>query len=91
MLARFAAGLRRDFAAITAALELPRTTSPVERQISRLKLAPCTAALASNSFALGYCTQPNTKPARKVLENPEFMDKAICIFSPTQPCEAEED
>jgi transposase len=38
MLARFAAGLRRDFAAINAALELPWTTSPVEGQISRLKM-----------------------------------------------------
>jgi transposase len=38
MLARFAAGLRRDFEAISAALELPWTTSPVEGQISRLKM-----------------------------------------------------
>jgi transposase len=38
LFARFAAGLRRDFAAINAALELPWTTSPVERQISRLKM-----------------------------------------------------
>lgn len=35
---RFAAGLRRDFTAISAALELPWTTSPVEGQISRLKM-----------------------------------------------------
>ena len=38
LLARFAAGLRRDFAAISAALELPWPTSPVEGQISRLKM-----------------------------------------------------
>jgi transposase len=38
MLARFAVGLRRDFAAISAALKLPWTTSPVEGQISRLKM-----------------------------------------------------
>ena len=38
LLARFAAGLRRDFAAISTALELPWTTSPVEGQISRLKM-----------------------------------------------------
>lgn len=38
MLARFAAGLRRDFDAINASLELPWTTSPVEGQISRLKM-----------------------------------------------------
>ena len=38
LLARFAAGLHRDFAAISAALELPWTTSPVEGQISRLKM-----------------------------------------------------
>ena len=38
MLARFAASLRRDFEAINAALELPWTTSPVEGQISRLKM-----------------------------------------------------
>jgi transposase len=38
MLARFAAGLRRDFDAVNAALELPWTTSPVEGQISRLKM-----------------------------------------------------
>lgn len=37
-LARFAAGLRRDFDAINAALVLPWTTSPVEGQISRLKM-----------------------------------------------------
>jgi transposase len=38
ILARFAAGLRRDAKAIRAALELPWTTSPVEGQISRLKM-----------------------------------------------------
>jgi transposase len=38
MLARFAAGLRRDFGAISAALELPWTTSPVEGQISQVKM-----------------------------------------------------
>ena len=38
MLARFAASLRRDFEAINAALELPWITSPVEGQISRLKM-----------------------------------------------------
>ena len=38
LLARFAAGLSRDFVAISAALELPWTTSPVEGQISRLKM-----------------------------------------------------
>ena len=38
MLARFAAGLRRDFNAINASLKLPWTTSPVEGQISRLKM-----------------------------------------------------
>ena len=38
MLARFAAGLRRDFDAINASLVLPWTTSPVEGQISRLKM-----------------------------------------------------
>ena len=38
MLARFAAGLRRDFDAIHASLVLPWTTSPVEGQISRLKM-----------------------------------------------------
>jgi transposase len=42
MLERFAAGLRRDFAAISAALELPWTTSPVEGQISRLKMLKST-------------------------------------------------
>ena len=34
----FAAGLRRDLEAISAPLELPWTTSPVEGQISRLKM-----------------------------------------------------
>ena len=38
MLARFAAGLRRDFDAINASLVLPWTTSPMEGQISRLKM-----------------------------------------------------
>ncbi len=38
MLGRFAAGLRRDFDAINAALDLPWTTSPVEGQISRIKM-----------------------------------------------------
>lgn len=38
MFDRFAAGLRRDFDAINAALELPWTTSPVEGQISRIKM-----------------------------------------------------
>ena len=38
MLARFAAGLRRDFDAINVSLVLPWTTSPVEGQISRPKM-----------------------------------------------------
>ncbi len=37
-LAEFAAGLRRDFAAVQAALDLPWTTSPAEGQINRLKM-----------------------------------------------------
>jgi transposase len=37
LFARFAASLRRDFDAISAALVTPWTTSPVEGQISRLK------------------------------------------------------
>jgi transposase len=35
---KFAASLRRDFDAINAALVLPWTTSPVEGQISRIKM-----------------------------------------------------
>jgi transposase len=35
---KFAASLRRDFEAISAALELPWTTSPVQGQISRIKM-----------------------------------------------------
>jgi transposase len=38
LFARFAASLRRDFDAISAALVTPWTTSPVEGQISRLKM-----------------------------------------------------
>ena len=38
LFARFAASLRRDFDAINAALALPWTTSPVEGQISRIKM-----------------------------------------------------
>ena len=38
LFARFAASLRRDFDAINAALVLPWTTSPVEGQISRIKM-----------------------------------------------------
>ena len=38
LLDRFPAGLREDFAAIRASLELPWTTSPVEGQVSRLKM-----------------------------------------------------
>jgi transposase len=38
LFARFAANLRRDFDAINAALVTPWTTSPVEGQISRLKM-----------------------------------------------------
>ena len=37
-LASFATGLRQDLRAVRAALELPWTTSPVEGQISRLKM-----------------------------------------------------
>jgi len=37
-LAEFAAGLRRDIAAVQAALDLPWTTSPAEGQINRLKM-----------------------------------------------------
>lgn len=36
-LSAFAAGLRRDVAAVQAALDLPRTTSPAEGQINRIK------------------------------------------------------
>ena len=38
LLRPFVATLRRDIAAVQAALELPWTTSPVEGQISRLKM-----------------------------------------------------
>lgn len=38
LLAEFAAGLRRDLAAVQAALDLPWTTSPAEGQINRLKM-----------------------------------------------------
>ena len=38
LFARFAASLRRDFDAINAAIVTPWTTSPVEGQISRLKM-----------------------------------------------------
>jgi len=37
-LAGFAAGLRRDLAAVQAALDLPWTTSPAEGQINRIKM-----------------------------------------------------
>jgi len=37
-LAEFAACLRRDLAAVQAALDLPWTTSPAEGQINRLKM-----------------------------------------------------
>jgi transposase len=37
-LASFVAELRKDVAAVRAALELPWTTSPVEGQINRLKM-----------------------------------------------------
>jgi transposase len=37
-LARFARGLREDLAAVTAGLTLPWSNSPVEGQITRLKL-----------------------------------------------------
>ncbi len=38
LFARFAASLRRDFDAISAALVLPWSTSPVEGQVSRIKM-----------------------------------------------------
>lgn len=38
LFARFAESLRRDFNAISAALVLPWTTSPVEGQVSRIKM-----------------------------------------------------
>ena len=38
LFARFAESLRRDFDAISAALVLPWTTSPVEGQVSRIKM-----------------------------------------------------
>jgi transposase len=37
-LARFARGLRKDLAAVTAGLTLPWSNGPVEGQITRLKL-----------------------------------------------------
>ena len=37
-LAEFAANMRRDLAAVQAALDLPWTTSPAEGQINRLKM-----------------------------------------------------
>ena len=38
LLEPFADGIRRDFAALQAALEVPWTTSPAEGQINRLKM-----------------------------------------------------
>jgi transposase len=37
-LRQFAKGLRRDYAAVKAALTLPWSTSPMEAQVNRLKL-----------------------------------------------------
>ena len=37
LLANFAASMRRDLAAVQAALDLPWTTSPAEGQINRIK------------------------------------------------------
>ena len=60
LLANFAAGLRRDFDAVKAALKLPWTTSPVEGQNSRLKMLKRTMSgrAASNSFAPA-CSMPH--------------------------------
>ena len=52
LLSNFVTGLRRDINAIKAALDTPWTTSPVEGQISRLKMLkrPCSGVQDSPSF-----------------------------------------
>ena len=51
-LRRFAAGLKRDDAAVRAALEEPWSNGPVEGQVHRLKL------IKRQMYGRGYSTQP---------------------------------
>ena len=77
MLAKFAAGLRRDVAAISAALELPWTTSPVEGQISRLKMLKRTMygragfkLLRARVLHAAYCKRQHANCGRTWIGSP---------------------
>ena len=57
-LAEFAAGLKRDLAAVQAALDTPWTTSPAEGQIDRIK--------AIERSMYGRAGFPRTRPGRRM-------------------------
>ncbi len=85
-LREFAASLRRDLGAIQAALDLPWTTSPVEGQINRLKMLK-RAMYGRAGFRLLRARVPtphSATTARKVRENPKFMDTATAGESRTR-------
>jgi len=65
MLIRLSAGLRRDFASISAALQLPWTTSPVEGQISLIEMLKPTmyGRAGFELLRLVSCWQLNTNSA----------------------------
>jgi transposase len=76
-LASFVTELRKDIAAVRAALELPWTTSPVEGQINRLKMikrtmyVPCMVAPALSSFVPAFSAPHEVEiAAREMRENP---------------------
>jgi transposase len=86
LLDKFAAGLRRGFAAIGASLELPWITSPVEGQISRLKMLKRTMyGRAGFDLLRARCfTRRGPMTARNSRENPTLtgnqqLDRRCCM------------
>lgn len=68
-LAGFAEGLRRDHAAVDAALVHPWSTGPVEGQITRLKLIKRAMAPSSTCFARAFWLLEHAQLASKVRES----------------------
>ena len=79
-LAEFVAGLRRDLAAVQAALDTPWTTSPAEGQINRIKtIKRSMYGRAGFQLLPAASHRPHDQEttARKVPQNPKFIVTAM--------------
>ncbi len=89
-LAEFAASLRRDLAAVQAALDLPWTTSPAEGQINRLKMLKRTMYGRAGFELLRACVLHAARPRNDSTGSagePNFQRRLtnVTTWSPRSP------